>query len=150
MSHLIYRICKLRAYLYSIHSTHYTFGLGSFLSSILWTLAPLHHLAYLSYLIESSKQIVQGLHQIAGRQGTWKGREVDNIREQNGDIRVPLDVELMEPGGRSGRLSSGSLTGIRHFQHDAAFHLRKTNMLQNCYYFYITYTPQWHENTLGT
>lgn len=82
---------------------------------------PLHtYCTYLSDLIKPAKQLVECLHQIGCRQLLREGREVHNVGIQNGHVVVPLDVHFVEPGLA---LATGCLTGVGHFQHNAAFHL---------------------------
>lgn len=77
-------------------------------------------LILLGDLIESPEQLVQRLHQIAGGQLLRQRREIDDVRVQNRHVVVALHVHLVEARLV---LAANSLAGVRHLQHDAAFHL---------------------------
>lgn len=78
-------------------------------------------LVLLCYLVEASKELVQGLDQVTGRQLLRQRSEIDNVRIEDGHVVVSLHVELMEPG----LLATDFLARVCHLQHYAALHLKE-------------------------
>lgn len=87
--------------------------------------------SYLRYLIKSTEKIIESLDQITGRQRAGQWSKVDNIRKEDCDVGVPLDVQLVESSGGCGGLAPGPLAGIGHLQHNAPFDLPRRGETTN-------------------